>query len=213
VGQRLVASFRGTATPPAALVRRIRRGEVAGVVLFAENASTLAQARRLTRRLQAIERPAALRDAPLLIMVDQEGGLVQRITDAPPGRGALAAARAGDAGAIEAEGRRTGRALRGAGITVDLAPVADVPRPGSAMLREQRTYGTTAAQVRSLRAALRARAGARRRPGDREALPGLRRGDGQHRRRPRDHQPLARAAAGRRRSGRCATSSRRARAS
>ncbi len=148
VGQRLVASFRGTATPPPALVARIRRGEVAGVVLFAENASTLAQARRLSRRLQAIERPAALRDAPLLIMVDQEGGLVQRLTDAPPRRGALTSARAGDGGAIEAEGRLTGQALRRAGVTVDLAPVADVPRPGSAMLREQRTYGTSAAQVR-----------------------------------------------------------------
>ncbi len=148
VGQRLVASFRGTATPPAALVSRIRRGELAGVVLFAENASTLAQARRLTRRLQAIRRPAAVRGAPLLIMVDQEGGLVRRITDAPPRRAALAAARAGDARAIEAEGRRTGRALRRAGINVDLAPVADVPRAGSAMLREQRTYGMTAAQVR-----------------------------------------------------------------
>ncbi len=148
VGQRLVASFRGTATPPAALVSRIRRGELAGVVLFAENASTLAQARRLTRRLQAIRRPAVLRDLPLLIMVDQEGGLVRRLADAPPRRGALAAARAGDAGAVEAEGRRTGQALRRAGISVNLAPVADVPRPGSAMLREQRTYGTTGTQVR-----------------------------------------------------------------
>ncbi len=148
VGQRLVGSFRGTATPPAALVSRIRRGELAGVVLFAENASTRAQARRLTRRLQAIPRPAAVRGAPLLIMVDQEGGLVKRITDAPPRLGALAAARAGDAGAIEAEGRRTGQALRRVGINVDLAPVADVPRSGSALLREQRTYGTTAAQVR-----------------------------------------------------------------
>jgi beta-N-acetylhexosaminidase len=148
VGQRLVASFRGTATPPPALVSRIRRGELAGVVLFAENASTRAQARRLTRRLQAIPRPAAVRAAPLLIMVDQEGGLVKRITDAPPRRGALAAARAGDAAAIEAEGRRTGQALRRAGINVDLAPVADVPRSGSALLREQRTYGATAAQVR-----------------------------------------------------------------
>jgi len=148
VGQRLVASFRGTATPPPALVSRIRRGELAGVVLFAENASTVAQARRLSRRLQAISRPPALRDAPLLIMVDQEGGLVRRITDAPPRRAALAAARVGDAAAIEAEGRRTGQALRRAGITVNLAPVADVPRPGSAMLREQRTYGATAAAVR-----------------------------------------------------------------
>ncbi len=148
VGQRLVASFRGSATPPPALVRRIRRGRVAGVVLFAGNASTLAQARRLTRRLQAIPRPAALRRHPLLVLVDQEGGLVRRLRDAPPRRSALAAARAGDPGAVEAEGRRTGAALRRAGITVDLAPVADVPRAGSAMLREARTYGTSAAQVR-----------------------------------------------------------------
>jgi beta-N-acetylhexosaminidase len=148
VGQRLVASFRGTATPPPALLARIRRGEVAGVVLFGENASTLAQARRLSHRLQAVPRPAALRDAPLLVMVDQEGGLVQRLRDAPPREGALAAARAGSAEAIEAEGRRTGQALAGAGVNVDLAPVADVPRPGSAMLRETRTYGTDLTQVR-----------------------------------------------------------------
>ncbi len=148
VGQRLIASFRGTATPPPALVSRIRRGEVAGVVLFSENASTVAQARRLTRRLQAIPRPEALRDAPLLMMVDQEGGLVKRISDAPPRRSALAAARAGSVEAVEADGLRTGRALRRAGITVDLAPVADVPRAGSALLREQRTFGTTAPEVR-----------------------------------------------------------------
>lgn len=148
VGQRLVASFRGSPAPPPALVRRIRRGEVAGVLLFAENASTRAQAARLTRRLQAIPRPTALRDLPLLVMVDQEGGLVQRLTDAPPRRSALAAARAGDAGAVEVAGRRTGRALRRAGIAVDLAPVADVPRRGAALLYEQRTYGTTGAQVR-----------------------------------------------------------------
>ena len=150
VGQRLVASFRGTATPPPALLARIRRGEVAGVILFAENASTVAQARRLTRRLQAVPRPAALRDAPLLIMVDQEGGLVRRLTDAPPRRSALAFGRAGDGAAIEAEGVDTGRALRRAGINVNLAPVTDVPRPGSAMLREQRTYGTRARDVRRL---------------------------------------------------------------
>jgi beta-N-acetylhexosaminidase len=81
-------------------------------------------------------------------MVDQEGGLVQRLRDAPPREGALAAARAGSAEAIEAEGRRTGQALAGAGVNVDLAPVADVPRPGSAMLRETRTYGTDLTQVR-----------------------------------------------------------------
>ncbi len=148
VGQRLVASFRGTATPPPALLARIRRGELAGVVLFAENARTVAQAAKLARRLQAIPRPAAFADAPLLVMVDQEGGLVRRLVDAAPTRSALSAARAGSAASVEADGRRSAAALRRAGVNVNLAPVADVPRRGSAMLRETRTYGASAAQVR-----------------------------------------------------------------
>lgn len=148
VGQRLVASFRGTSTPPPALLARIRRGELAGVVLFAENAKTVAQAAALAKRLQAIPRPAALEDAPLLVMVDQEGGLVRRITDAPPVRSALTAARTGDAASVEADGRRAGAALARGGFNVDLAPVTDTPRKGSALLRETRTYGSTAAQVR-----------------------------------------------------------------
>ena len=150
-GQRLIASFRGTATPPPALVARIRRGEVAGVILFSDNARTVAHARRLTRRLQRIPRPAAI-PHPLLIMVDQEGGRVRRLRDAPPRRSAAEQAGTGEA-AIRQGGRASGRALRRAGINVNLAPVADVPRPGSAMRRERRTYGLTAPEVGTYAAA------------------------------------------------------------
>jgi beta-N-acetylhexosaminidase len=150
-GQRLIASFRGTATPPPALVRRIRRGEVAGVILFSDNADTVAAARRLTRRLQRIPRPAAV-SQPLLVMVDQEGGLVRRLRDAPPRRSAAGQARSGEQ-AIRAGGRASGLALRRAGVNVNLAPVADVPRAGSAMRRERRTYGTTAPEVGTYAAA------------------------------------------------------------
>jgi beta-N-acetylhexosaminidase len=139
VGQRLVASFRGTSAPPRRLVERIRRGELGGVILFAENTPSIARTRALARRLQAIPRPAGLR-APLLVMVDQEGGLVRRVPDAPPSRSARQLAAAGPA-AVERAGRATGAALRRAGINVNLAPVADVPRAGSAMLRENRTFG------------------------------------------------------------------------
>ena len=38
-------------------------------------------------------------------------------------------------------GRAAGRNLRAARVNVDLAPVADVARPGSAMERERRSYG------------------------------------------------------------------------
>ncbi len=150
-GQRLIASFRGTATPPPALLQRIRRGEVAGVILFSENAETVAEARRLTRRLQRIPRPAAV-PQPLLVMVDQEGGLVRRLRDAPP-RGSAVEQAAGGERAIRAGGRASGRALRRAGVNVNLAPVADVPRGNSAMRREGRTYGTTAPQVGTFAAA------------------------------------------------------------
>ena len=40
-----------------------------------------------------------------------------------------------------------GRALRAGGITVDLAPVADVPGPGSFMAADDRTFGASGAVV------------------------------------------------------------------
>src|SRR3954463_13208467 len=72
IGQRMVFAYPG-ATPPAALERRIRRGEAAGVVLFSRNIASKAALRTTIARLQAIPRPAAV-DAPLLVLVDQEGG-------------------------------------------------------------------------------------------------------------------------------------------
>ncbi len=142
-GQRLIACFRGTATPPRALLRRIRRGELAGVILFADNADRVAAARRLADRLQRIPRPRGLRD-PLLILIDQEGGAVRRLRDAPPARSARELAAAGPR-AVRSAGRATGRALRRAGVNVDLAPVADLSRPGGDLARDGRTFAATSA--------------------------------------------------------------------
>src|SRR5215217_1679803 len=55
---------------------------------------------------------------------DQEGGLVKALPDAPPWRAARDFA---TAGAALAAGRETRRALRRAGIDIDLAPVLDAP--------------------------------------------------------------------------------------
>jgi beta-N-acetylhexosaminidase len=147
-GLRVVASFRD-ARPgviPAGLERQIRAGTVGAVILFAENGHTVAGIRRLTRRLQAIPRPAGLR-MPLLVMTDQEGGAVRRITDAPPRTNAEQMAATGSVDVIHARGLATGRALRSAGVNVDLAPVSDVPRKGSALLKEKRTFGSEAANI------------------------------------------------------------------
>ncbi len=145
-GARIVAGFDGTA-PPAALREGIRAGRVAGVVLYAENLPTRADARRLIAGLQSIPRPPAVRD-PLLILVDQEGGLVKRIAGAP----FHSAEEIGRRGAAFArrEGRRTARNLRGVGIDVDIAPVLDVPRPGSPIAETHRGYAASPAAVSAI---------------------------------------------------------------
>lgn len=151
-GQTIVSPFRraGTGVIPPALRTAIRRGRVGGVILFAENATTLASVRRLTQRLQALPRPADLRGVPLLVMTDQEGGQVRRITDAPPRASASAQGAAG-LGAVGRAGADSAVALCRAGVTVNLAPVADV---GTGTIAQQdRTYAddvtTTARAVRT----------------------------------------------------------------
>jgi beta-N-acetylhexosaminidase len=141
IGQHFVFAY-SSAQPPPALVTRIRRGEAAGVILFARNVGGVAAVRRQVARLQAIPRPAGL-DAPLLVMVDQEGGDVRRL----PGPPTASAKATPTTTAARRNGRAAGRLLRGAGVNVDLAPVADVGRPGSALEGEGRTYGRTARRV------------------------------------------------------------------
>ena len=144
VGQHMIFAYDGL-TPPPALRSRIARGEAAGVILFARNVRSAAQVRAVVRGLQAIERPRGLR-APLIVMADQEGGPVRRIPGAP----ARAAADVRDAAQARADGLAAARTLRGAGVNMDLAPVADVARPGAALEGERRIYGRSADQVATL---------------------------------------------------------------
>jgi beta-N-acetylhexosaminidase len=142
-GQRLVTGFDGP-SPPATLRRMIHAGRVAGVVLFSENLPSRDAARRLAALLQAIPRPPGLRD-PLLVMVDQEGGLVKRL-GGPPTASAEQMGLRGSAFSRH-QGRLTAANLRDVGVNVDLAPVLDVARPGGAIATEDRGFGSTAAAV------------------------------------------------------------------
>lgn len=152
VGQTIISPFRNAAPGqiPPAVRSAIRAGRIGGVILFSENASTLATVRALTRRLQSITRPGALNGIPLLVMVDQEGGQVRRVTDAPP-RASAAVQGRGGIGVVQRAGRESATALCRAGVTVNLAPVADV---GTGVLSQQeRTFGADEAVVaRSARA-------------------------------------------------------------
>jgi beta-N-acetylhexosaminidase len=138
LGQKIVTAYDGTA-PPASLLRAARRGHIGGVILFARNVASVAAVRRSVDRLQHAARRGG--NPPLLVMVDQEGGSVKRFASLPPriSPQQMGAGRAPAASALS-QGIRTGRALRAAGVDVDLAPVADVP-PGSLNILGDRAYG------------------------------------------------------------------------
>jgi beta-N-acetylhexosaminidase len=143
VGERLIAGFTG-AEVPEAVKRMIRRGQLAGVILFEENLPSRPAARHLTDQIESIRRPAGLRD-PLLVMVDQEGGLVKRLGGAP----GLSAEQMGVSGAAfsRRQGRATAVNLASVGVNVDLAPVLDVARPGGTIAETERGFGSSAARV------------------------------------------------------------------
>jgi beta-N-acetylhexosaminidase len=126
-GQRLMVRMAGRATP--GLVQAARRGVIGGVILFPP--SDIAPA-DLSAEVERLQRAAAKGgNPPLLVATDQEGGEVKRFPDAPPLRSPARLGANGDATEAAAEGADTGEFLAGAGANVDLAPVLDVPAPGS----------------------------------------------------------------------------------
>jgi beta-N-acetylhexosaminidase len=138
VGQHLLVRMQGT-IPSASFLRRIRTGQIGGVVLFQNNA-TPAQVPALVAKLQAAARSGG--QLPLVIAVDQEGGVVKRL----PGPPTLAPSAMRSAAVARAQGIATGRYLRGLGINVDLAPVLDVPASGADFIFS-RAFATSPAEV------------------------------------------------------------------
>ena len=125
-GQRVIYSYRGL-RPPATLLQKIKAGEAAGVIFFAENIASRAQIRRVTGQLQRAAAQSPVK-APLLLMTDQEGGQIRRLAGAPVLSEKQIAASADPASAAELAGLGAGLNLEGVGMNVNLAPVLDVYR-------------------------------------------------------------------------------------
>ncbi|MEC3842122.1 glycoside hydrolase family 3 protein [Bacillus amyloliquefaciens] len=141
LGQMLMPDFRnwqkkGQSSPQAltqmndevaGLIQKYRFG---GVILFAENVKNTEQTVRLTDAFQK-----ASPDIPLLLSIDQEGGIVTRLGEGThfPGNMALGAARktayASQTGAI------IGKELKALGINTNFAPVLDINNnPGNPVI-------------------------------------------------------------------------------
>ncbi len=139
-GQRIVYAYSGL-TPPPSLLVRVERGEAAGVIFFATNIASLPQLHAAIDRLQAANAKSPVHE-PLLMLTDQEGGLVRRLPGAPR----LSEQQIGEGvdplALAEQAGRGAGAELARVGVNVDLAPVLDVSRsPGGFIEEYQRSYG------------------------------------------------------------------------
>jgi len=144
VGQLVVLSFRGT-TAPGYVVEALREKRAAGVILFGGNVVSPGQLRVLTRTLRRTGgRP--------LVAVDQEGGRVRRVPWVGP---ASAEPEQAAAGSVRADAGAAAAALRALGITVDLAPVADVPSVPDAAIASRAFSRDPAVASASVRAAVR----------------------------------------------------------
>lgn len=111
-----------------------------GVILFARNYEDKSQLSALTGQIQDAVRPASGIRAGALISVDQEGGVVKRFEDMPPRYSAPRMGEIGSKAVAFEEGKKTGYALKQAGVNVNLAPVADLDLPPEHVMA-QRSFG------------------------------------------------------------------------
>jgi beta-N-acetylhexosaminidase len=148
-GQRVIYAYAGPVPPPS-LLARIRLGQAAGVIFFADNIQSPTQLARVIGTLQAANVASPVH-APLLMLLDQEGGQVRRLPG-PPVLSEKQVGRAPHAATIASQtGTDTARSLRAAGINVNLAPVLDVYRsPGDFIDRYDRSYSSRPSIVGTL---------------------------------------------------------------
>ena len=168
-----------------------RAGRIGGVILFTNNMPTPAVARRAINKLQAWAKAGGM--PPLFVMIDQEGGIVQRLPTLPPTRTPASMGRSSDpARTGKSQGLATGRALKKYGFNVNLAPVVDVPKVKNSFLGN-RAYSSSAQIVADATCAFAEREREGRRGRDLQALPGTRPRWRRHGLQRRRHQRVAHA--------------------
>jgi beta-N-acetylhexosaminidase len=120
IGQMVMVGFHGL-EPPQHILNWLADGYIGGVILFARNVDSPAQIAELT---QACHEAAK---KPILIAIDQEGGVVARLrqgfTESP---GAMALGAANSEGLAEEISTVLGAEMRALGINWNLAPALDL---------------------------------------------------------------------------------------
>lgn len=146
VGHHVVFSYPGI-NPPSHLFDLIKQGKVGGIILFGENvADNLSTI--ISDFQDAYKQSSTYVGSPLLIMTDQEGGVVRRL----PGGPVQSAKQVGQSSNPRVTATQSGKdaasALRNYQVNTNLAPVLGVYREAGDFLDHYgRSYGNTSALV------------------------------------------------------------------
>ncbi len=149
VGQMMMVGFQGLTAPPH-ILEWLSAGRAGSIVLFARNVASPRQVAELT---------ASLREAaplPILICIDQEGGIVARMRAGEaftesPGNMALGAGNSNNTTKLATRVARVmGREMRAVGIDWTLAPCLDVLSNHHNPVVGVRSYGADPARIAEL---------------------------------------------------------------
>ncbi len=147
IGQRFAAGFPSYEISDD-YVRLVKEYKIGNVILFKENIKSKEQLSALCVKLQAlIQRETG---HPAFIAIDQEGGVVSRLSsDAAVTPSAMAIAATGNVQNAYEAGLITGRELMAMGVNMNLAPDMDVNSNPRNPVIGVRSYGDTAEAVGS----------------------------------------------------------------
>lgn len=155
VGQMLMMDFRknpddsGMTVLSEDVAKKIADYHLGGVILFAENLDTAEQTKKLVADMQKAA------DMPLLIGIDEEGGMVSRLDKSQIPHTSIPNAKDmnGDTAQAETAGKEIGSVLSELGINVDFAPIADIHTNPENTVIGDRAYGTDAQTVADMASA------------------------------------------------------------
>ncbi|HLX20034.1 MAG TPA: glycoside hydrolase family 3 N-terminal domain-containing protein [Gaiellaceae bacterium] len=129
----IVAPLRSA--PTSSFLARISAGQIGGVILLGNGWTSQSQ---LSATITQLQQVACRRGDPLLIGVDQEGGVVRRFPWAPP---TVAASEMSSTAIARSQASGAAAALRQVGVGIDFAPVSDTISTPRAFLGS-RSFGS-----------------------------------------------------------------------
>jgi beta-N-acetylhexosaminidase len=149
VGQLLMPDFRkwdgkNVTVMNEGIASMIRDYHLGGVILFRENFTNRSQTRNMIENFQSES------NIPLMIGVDQEGGLITRIPFAPRMPGNMALGAAGNEELARQVGVAIGSELRSLGIQLNFGPVLDINNNADNPVIGVRSFGDNKKEVAAM---------------------------------------------------------------